>query len=188
MLCNKRSRHSERPVHLSQRDEDVFLRHSPTLLDGKFPISCGAIGLEEKQSPTSLVGPYGAMGPQDGPERNINRSFSEMKLEKQGKDHNSLTPAPNTALGSTQERRQVHRDTNAVSSKRSGVHASCSETRKVIVSPTHHKVLEVVTSTAEHAAHCVMSCERHRQHGAHGVNMETREEDAAVQTHSVAWT
>ena len=51
----------------------MFLRHSPTLLDGKFPISCGAIGLEEKQSPTSLVGPYGAMGPQDGPERNINR-------------------------------------------------------------------------------------------------------------------
>ncbi|MXQ95313.1 hypothetical protein E5288_WYG005153 [Bos mutus] len=56
-------------------DEDVSLRHSPTLLDGKFHISRGAIGLEEKQSPPSLVGPYGAMGPQDGPERNINRNF-----------------------------------------------------------------------------------------------------------------
>ena len=33
-----------------------------------------------------------------------------MKLEKQIKDHNSLTSASNSALGSTQERRQVHRD------------------------------------------------------------------------------
>lgn len=55
------------------QDEDVSLRHSPTLLDSKFHISPAAIGLEEKQSPPSLVGPYGAMGPQDGPERNINR-------------------------------------------------------------------------------------------------------------------
>lgn len=55
------------------QDEDVPFRHSPALLDGKFSASCGAIGLAEKQSPTSLAGPYGAMGPQDGPERNINR-------------------------------------------------------------------------------------------------------------------
>ena len=50
----------------------MSLRHSPTLLDSKFPISHGAIGLEEAQSPPSLGGPYSAMGPQDGPERNIN--------------------------------------------------------------------------------------------------------------------